>query len=202
MIASTAVSGVAQASDSSGAYLGAGIGTGIGATHTSQELEHQGGNKVAGKIFAGYNFNKNWALEGGYTNFNKSEFGAYATGKVDGQPAEGEVLLKTKSSAFYLAGKGSYPINDQFSLFSKLGVTRNHFSADGIGSVAIAQGTPPTALRSISGNKLGLYASVGAEYAINQNVSLSLEYEHYGKNRDGFPGRPDDLVTVGLRYNF
>jgi OOP family OmpA-OmpF porin len=42
---------------------------------------------------------------------------------------------------------------------------------------------------------------VGAEYAINKNVKVSLEYENYGKN-DIDQGRKSGAATAGLRYNF
>ena len=45
------------------------------------------------------------------------------------------------------------------------------------------------------------YASVGAEYAVNKNVKVSLEYENYGKN-DIDTGRKSGAVTAGVRYAF
>ncbi len=60
-----------------------------------------------------------------------------------------------------------------------------------------------TGLAAVSGseNKTALYASVGAEYALNKNVKVSLEYENYGKS-DIDQGRKSGAVTAGLRYNF
>ena len=46
----------------------------------------------------------------------------------------------------------------------------------------------------------GLYAGLGAQYNVNQQVALTLEYERYGKSHD-FGPKPD-AVTVAARYNF
>ena len=42
---------------------------------------------------------------------------------------------------------------------------------------------------------------LGAQYKLNKQVSFSLEWEHYGKNRDNAP-KLGSVVTLGARYNF
>lgn len=182
----TALTGVAQAADAGTGYVGAGL---VGSrykfdTPITSSSDDRSGSKASGKLFAGYNLDKNWAIEGGYTDFGKNSYNYTlngATGKVE-----------SKSNSLYLAGKYSQPINEQFAVFGKLGVARNHSSINTSGAAnGIANG----------GNKTALYASVGGEYAINKNVSLSLEYEHYGKNESDL-GRKTGAITGGLRYNF
>jgi len=191
MIASaTALAGVssAQAADNVAgtAYLGAGV---VGSRYdiTGADGSSTSGDKGTGKLFAGYNFDKNWAIEGGYTDFGSKSYNY--TSSLTGLPG----TVGTDAHSFYLAGKATAPINDQFSVFGKLGASRNHNSVDVTGdAVGLAAG---------SGNKTALYASVGGEYAINRNVSLSLEYENYGKN-DIDQGRKTGAITAGVRYNF
>ena len=101
--------------------------------------------------------------------------------------------IESDAHSFYLAGKGSWPVNEQFSVFGKLGVARNHNSVSTSGLAAAGLGG--------SGNKTALYASVGGEYAINKQVSLALEYEHYGKNQNDF-GRKSGAVTASVAYHF
>ncbi|CAN7654268.1 outer membrane beta-barrel protein [Pseudoduganella sp. LjRoot289] len=139
----------------------------------------------SGKVYGGYQLDKTWAVEGGYTDFGSSDY-KYSVGTNNGS-------IDSKSHSFYVAGKGSYPINDQFSAFGKLGVAYNKNTAHGTGLAV-----PYT---SGDSNRTNLYASVGAEYALNQKVSLSLEYEHYGKN-DIDQGRKKGAVSLGARYNF
>src|SRR5471032_297718 len=141
------------------------------------------GTKAGGKIYGGYNIDKTWAVEGGYTNFGKQDYDYTVNG------AAGHV--QSDAHSFYVAGKGTWPVNEQVALFGKLGVARNH------------NDVTTTGIASVSGdaNKSALYASVGAEYAINKNVKVSLEYENYGKNNVDL-GRKNSAITAGVRYNF
>lgn len=182
LIASTAaLSGVSHAQS---AYVGAGV--------TASEYKfdvpnatssgNRSGHNAAGKVFAGYDFNKTWAVEGGYMDFGSRDY-AYTSRGQDGS-------ISTDSSAFYVAGKATMPINEQVSVFGKLGVIENRDKIRGTG------------LSSDLGNdnNTNLYASVGAQYAINQKVSLIAEYEHTGKS--AVQGRDEGAVSLGARYNF
>ncbi|AVR94693.1 outer membrane beta-barrel protein [Pseudoduganella armeniaca] len=137
-----------------------------------------------GKVFAGYQINPMWAVEGGYTSFGKGD-ADYTVAGVRGS-------AETKSESFYVAGKASYPVAEKVNVFGKLGVAHNR--------------------NEVSGNILGLtgkdefsknsvYAAVGADYAINEKVSMSLEYEHYGKTGIDY-GRRKGGVSLNARYNF
>ena len=177
---SAALSGVAQAEDGAGAYIGAGV------TASRYKFDVPGavssdnssGTKAAGKVFAGYDFNKMWAVEGGYTDFGSKNYN-YGNGSVS-----------TDSHSLYVAGKATLPVNEQVSVYGKLGVVENHDSISGTGTSAGLSGD----------NKTGLYASVGAQYAINKKVSLIAEYENYGKSADF--GRKASALSIGARYNF
>jgi OOP family OmpA-OmpF porin len=183
----TALTGVtAHAADAGTAYVGAGI---VGSRYSfdvpnAVSSDGHSGNKASGKIFAGYNIDKTFAVEGGYTDFGSKSYN-YSVAGANGH-------LESDSHSFYVAGKASTPINEQFSVFGKLGAARNHSS---VAATGIASGY------ANSGNKTALYASIGGEYALNKNVSLSLEYEHYGKTESDL-GRKTGAITGGLRYNF
>src|SRR5471030_2536947 len=125
-----------------------------------------------------------------------SHYDIKVPGAVSGDDNNGDKgaagSIHTDAHSLYLAGKGTLPINDQFNVFGKLGAARNHNSVDATGDAAGLNG---------SGSKTALYASVGGEYLLNKNVSLSLEYENYGKN-DIDVGRKTGAITAGVRYNF
>lgn len=185
-IASTASAADNQAGT---AYIGAGI---VGSRYSfdvpgATSGDDHSGDKASGKLFAGYNFDKTWAIEGGYTDFGSKGYNYTAANGTAGR-------LESDSHSFYVAGKGTMPVNEQFNVFGKLGVSRNHGSVDATGAAA-------TAGLGGSGNKSALYASIGGEYAVAKNVAVSLEYEHYGKN-DIDQGRKTGAITAGLKYNF
>ena len=137
-----------------------------------------------GKFFAGYQINPNWAVEAGYTDFGKSDY-AYTVNGLNGR-------AEADAKSFYLAGKASYPVANNVNVFGKLGVAHNKNDVTATGLAASYNG---------DSSRNSLYASVGAEYAINEKVALSLEYEHYGKN-DIDVGRRKGAVTLGARYSF
>lgn len=166
------------------AYIGAGV---VGSRYDFGSLgtstDNHTGSKAAGKIYGGYNIDQTWAVEAGYTDFGKRSYNYSSTAGTGG--------LNTDAHSYYLAGKGTWPVARDFAVFGKLGVARNHNEVTTSG-IATANG---------DANKTALYASLGAEYAVNKNVKVSLEYENYGKN-DIDVGRKDGAITAGLRYNF
>ncbi|GGY90057.1 outer membrane beta-barrel protein [Pseudoduganella plicata] len=137
-----------------------------------------------GKVFAGYQFTPMWAIEGGYTNFGKGDVD-YRLSGVNG-------TLESKSESFYLAGKATYPVAEKVNVFGKLGVAHNR--NDVTGSMLGLSSKDEYSKNSV-------YAALGTEYAINEKVSLSLEYEHYGKSGNDL-GRRKGGVSLGARYSF
>jgi opacity protein-like surface antigen len=154
------------------AYVGVGVAT---ADHEDSNGLDNDGYKASGKVFAGYEFNRTWGAEVGYTDFRKSSVNS-ATNSGD-----------TKGYGYYVAAKASTPLNDQLSLYGKLGVAQS-------------QRELRTTLVDLKQNDTGAYAGVGLQYNLNQQVALTAEYERYGKSKD-FGAKPD-VLTVGARYSF
>lgn len=165
-------------------YIGVGVASAdhdfnvAGATGKSSD-----GYKASGKVFGGYEFDKTWGAEAGYTDFRS----AHSNFTVGGTPGQ----LESDGHSLYVAGKASAPINEQFSVFGKLGVARNKSSLSGTGAGA--------ALRR-SESKTEAYAGLGGQYNINKQVALTLEYERYGKDKDF--GAKANVWTVAARYSF
>lgn len=171
-ICSLACISTAQAQD--GYYVGAGITSSKYEVNINfdQFSNRNSVTKTGVKFFAGMAFDKTWAIETGYV-----DLGSVSTDwKFSGRAG----TAKSKISGQYIAGKGSVPINEQFSLFGKLGLARNQFKKSGFPS-----GGDET--------KTSAYGSIGAEFAMSKNISLSIESEHFGKNNH---------LTSALRFNF
>lgn len=137
------------------------------------------GYKASGKLFGGYEFNQMWGVEAGYTDFRNSDFN-YSSAGVNGSGS-------TKGYGYYVAAKGTIPINDQFSAYGKLGIEHSQRE---LRSVVLNSKEDDT----------GAYGAVGLQYNINQQVALTAEYERYGKNKDF--GAKADVWTIGARYSF
>src|ERR1700756_4380070 len=76
----------AAANDPGSAYIGAGI---VGSRYSfdvpgATSNDDHSGNKASGKLFAGYNFDKTFAVEGGYTDFGSQSYN-YTLGGTAGR---------------------------------------------------------------------------------------------------------------------
>ncbi|SFB73420.1 outer membrane beta-barrel protein [Massilia yuzhufengensis] len=183
LIASAAAMSAAQAQTTAPrAYVGVGVASAdhefkrSGATNIDTE-----GYKASGKIFGGYDFNQTWGVEAGYTDFRKADVN-YTTAGVN---TRGE----TDGHSVYLAAKATMPVNEQFSVYTKLGAARNKSELVALNSA-----------QNMSHSKTEAYGALGAQYNLNQNVSLIAEYERYGKSKDF--GAKADVWTVGAKYAF
>jgi opacity protein-like surface antigen len=178
LIAAATAMGSAQAQQGH-PYIGLGVASVDhsaslpGTTNSSSD-----GWKANAKIFGGYDFDKNWGVEAGYTDYRKSDYN-YTLGN---QIFHGE----SEGHSTYIAGKYTAPINDQVSVFGKLGVSDNKVKLND----ANFRGE----------SKTEVYAGVGGQYNLNQKVALTLEYERYGKSKDF--GQKADVITVGAKYAF
>jgi OOP family OmpA-OmpF porin len=140
--------------------------------------------EYGGKIFGGVQIDKTWGVEAGYVDFGKQSYN-YTTGAGTGS-------IEGKAKSFYLAGKGTFPINQQVALTGKLGLAHNKNDVNATGLASAYNG---------DSSRNALYASVGAEYAFTEKVSGVLEYEHFGKN-DIDQGRRKGAVNLGVKASF
>jgi OOP family OmpA-OmpF porin len=165
------------ATDAPHAYVG--LGVGIVSDPTA------GGRRANAKIFGGYEFNRNWGVEAGFTRFRTSEFTAINM-RPDGYDLA-QASLKT--SRAYLAGKYAVPINEKFSAYGKLGLSHSESK--------VSAGLPGWNY-TVSDN--GLYAGLGAQYKLTREIAAVVEYERFGKRKEGGPKA--DVYSAGLKYSF
>lgn len=144
----------------------------------------------------GYNFNNYFGVEAGYSKSGESTINTY--GFINSK----ETL---KSSAAQLAVVGTFPFNDRFSLFGKVGTanTKIDYTYSSFGTTA-----------SASASKSHVMFGIGGQYNFNKHWGLRVQYIDYGKTPVGpvvsngvaQPGRAGDigmsLFSVGGVYNF
>ena len=180
LVAATAAFGAQAATQTPGPYVGVGIANADhSADITGVSASHSDGWKTSGKIFGGYDIDQTFGVEVGYTDFRSSDYSYTLNGVNRNGSSDGK--------SYYLAGKATAPINEQFDVFGKLGVARNERNY----SDPVFSGT---------NRKTDLYAGVGVAYNFNPKVSVSLEYERYGKTQD--IGAKSDVITLGAKYKF
>lgn len=133
---------------------------------------------TAWKILGGYQFNRHFAVELGYTDL----------GEVSASGPGGSVSVE--SSAFEVVAVGMMPIADKFSIYGKLGVYRGETDASAPGV-------------SISESTTDLTFGIGARYDFTRNLGVRAEWQKYSDVGGGEIGEADvDVISVGVIFRF
>jgi OOP family OmpA-OmpF porin len=198
----------AMAADTGSWYAGIGIGSskandmgtaaefdaglladyGITATTTIDESD------TSWKLFAGYKFNENFAVEGSYADLGEATFGSIVTA-----PTTGSVSASWGAKAWSIAAVGILPVTDQLEVFGKIG---GHFSNVDLSATGSGGGSTVTVSRDDDG--YGLLLGVGASYSLTKNIAVRAEWERYKDVGDeNTTGKSDvDMMSVGIQYKF
>ena len=142
------------------------------------------------KLFGGYQYNKNFAVEAGYFDLGRFGFVANTT------PA-GTLNGDIKIRGLNLDAVGILPITEKFSAFGRLGVTyaRTNGAFAGTGAVNVLNPNP-------SEKDTNLKVGLGVQYAMTDALSLRAEIERYRVN-DAVGNKGDvDMASIGLVYRF
>ncbi len=141
------------------------------------------------KAQVGYQFNENFAVEGGYIDFGKFAYSSTFTG--------GSGNFDYKLTGFNVAAIGILPINDAFSVFGKLGAI--NAKVDASSSISIV-GIPV----SITGQATKLVPSwgLGATYNLNKQFAVRAEFEQFGKVGDEPSKGNINLASAGVVFKF
>ncbi len=145
---------------------------------------------TAYKLFGGYQFNRNFALEAGYFNLGKFSFSSTTvpTGTLDG---------RIKLQGLNLDLVGTLPLTGRLSALGRFGVqvaqARDTFSSTG--AVAVADPNPS---KTAANYKLG----AGLQYAFGPSWLVRAEAERYRIN-DAVGNRGDvNMLSVSLVFPF
>jgi OOP family OmpA-OmpF porin len=142
------------------------------------------------KFFGGYQFNRNFALEGSYFDLGKYSFTANTAppGSLKGEIGLRGIGLDAVLSA---------PLTDKLRLFAKVGVNyaeaRDSFS--GSGAVTVLDASPGK-------TELNPKIGIGLQYALTDALSVRAELERYRIN-DAVGSHGDvDHLSIGLVYSW
>jgi len=137
------------------------------------------------KVFGGYQFNRNFALEGGY--FNLGRFGYTATTAAPAGTLAGQIKLQ----GINVDAVGLLPLSTRWSALGRVGVqyaqARDSFSTTG----ALTASNP-----NPDKNKTNYKAGLGLQYAITPAVLVRGEIERYRIN--DAVGNNDNVNTITL----
>jgi OOP family OmpA-OmpF porin len=129
---------------------------------------------TAWRILGGYQFNKNLAVELGYTDLGE----ASATG------------ASIEATAWEVVAVGSWPFTPQFSAYGKVGMYRGEVDASAPGI-------------SLSESNTDLTYGIGVRWDFAKNLGLRAEYQIYSDVGGGDIGESDaEVISVGVIWRF
>jgi len=140
---------------------------------------------TAYKIFGGYQINRNFGAELGYTDLGK----VTASG--------GGLSVESKATAWDLVGVGAFPLSNQFSIYGKLGFYSGEVKVSS--NVAGGSGKKTTT---------DLTYGAGVQYNFMRNLGARLEWQRYAsaKQPDTTVTAEDksdiDVLSLGIVYKF
>ena len=148
------------------------------------------------KAQVGYQFNKNFAVEGGYVNLGQFS----ATNNVTYPGGPGSVGFKVKSDGWNLLAVGMLPLNNNFTLLGKVGA----FMSTTTATVAASGTVTLTGPTSSSNSDTNLTYGVGVDYSFNKAWSVRGEAESFVDLRPSSTGSKGsvNLYSLGVIYKF
>ena len=181
-IAGALAAAVAVPAAAQGAFY---VGGGFGQSKAKDWCAQAGGiscddRDTAWKAFGGYQLNRNFAAELGYTNLG--EFKASAGGLSD----------NAKVNAWELSALAAWPFMNQFAVYGRLGAYRANVKED------------TNFVGSFEHTNTDLTYGLGGQYDFTRNFGLRLEWQRYAKVGGGDvafgpnPGDKSDVDVVGL----
>ena len=163
-----------------GFYAGASVG------QSKTDCEASGGScddkDTAYRVFGGYKFHPNIAVEGGYSPLGETS-ASFPAGKITAE-----------ANAWDIVGLGIFPLGNSFSIFGKLGFYNAEVKLGGL-----ASGKKTTT---------DLTYGIGGQYDFNRNLGLRLEVQRYSKVKApdvaGVSGGDSDVdvMSVGALWRF
>jgi opacity protein-like surface antigen len=163
------------------------IGIAFGAAFGNREIDDSNSSNDerigrSAKIFGGYQLTENFGVQAGYVRLHD----------LNQNTGSGATLVNrtVNGHSAYLAGTARLPLGQSFALTGKGGVS--------FGKVTRVSPSMDTS-NSLLGSNTALLVGTGVEYALNRNVSFSVELESYGKLSKQVKG---NTLTIGSRFMF
>lgn len=136
----------------------------------------------------GYQITPNFSLEGGYIDLGEFAFNATSNGSGFLYPA-GPVGVKVETDGLFFDVKGQVPLNEQFSLYGKLGLL--NWDTDVKVSLSIGSASVPV------DSDNDVFFGIGGSFNINNSMALNVDYTLYE-----LEDLDVDVLSVGIQYSF
>ena len=155
---------------------------------------HVSNNDTGYRLSGGYKFNEYWGLEASWVDLGTAEGDGSVT-----SPSPGSINGKIKSYGFVVAGTGTYPFNDQWSIFLRLGMINAQKEVD-----VTASGSLAPAAETTSSTDWKTTYGAGLNWNFYSNWAARIGWDQYrnlgNQNKTGEDNV--NLASVGIVYKF
>ncbi len=159
-----------------GVYIAGSLGM------TSNIKDVDSGMSFGGLV--GYQFNKDWAAEGGYISL-------ISKANINGLPAGGKATATLSGTEF--AGIYNYQVNEQTSVLLRLGYANTTAKTE-----ATLNGTP---LNIADSTLSGILIGVGVQYSLNQQLAIRAGFNSYDLKDSKTGEKPNNFYAAAV-YKF
>lgn len=197
------LAGSAQAADKAlyfGASLGAvrgelgddfrnALSSGFGSASLSEDK-----NDAALRALLGYQFNRNFALEGSWGHYGTVE------GKANTTLPLARVGTERETTAFTLDAVGALPLGERFDLTGKVGAAFWRIDMQTT-TVLPVSSVAASSTRDQSG--IAPHYGVGLQYRLSDAARMTFDIEQFHAGKNGETGRSAiTTVSAGFKINF
>jgi len=144
------------------------------------------------KLFGGYKFNSNFAVEGSY-----ADLGELSVKSIVTAPLTATVDTTWEATTLAIAGVGIVPLGYNFDIFGKVGL--HYWDVE-----LSAKSTIGAASASEDDNGTDFLYGIGADYNFTDRFTVRAEWEVYQNiGDDNTTGESDvEMWSAGLQYSF
>jgi OOP family OmpA-OmpF porin len=135
------------------------------------------------KVYGGVELNRYLAVEAGHAGATgKHEFDKRLTGSA--------AAPQLSSQATYVALKGTMALGASVDVYGKAGVAYSRFKLDSADATNFTVGD------------VNAMAGVGVAYKVNDDLALTLEFEHFGRVRERQASLSMNRLQAGVKFSF
>lgn len=162
---------------------------------------------LGGRIFIGWQFNENFAIEGGYTHYATNEYKIKGMIPTQIGNIQGELKYQLKTNAWDISGVGRMPITGtDLTAYGKVGLAYLTAKAEITETI---EGLPSLKTKIGDSKKIRPLVGAGVSYKIQDNlvidgsVTAIIGNKSKIENEKYKVGSPNSyLVAVGVSYLF
>lgn len=185
------------------------------AGYTFHSASRNGNNEFAGRIFAGYRFHPNVAVELGYSDFGSQGVKYRLNKSTELVPSNSPYVVhgSNKLDGLTLDLVGTVPVNSLFSVNGRAGLIASNLRySESIANPVVnngVYGVETTSYSAPTEHQTRFHWGVGASYQLNPKLALTLDYQRVQGVGNTFDwtgsgnGKLNfSLLSAGARWSF